>query len=155
MDKTNDKEKRKRVSLLNYFGSNSSGTSLSPVQLPPKKPKPSSSRTLQVASANGWKRSSLAKYSASEWLIINADENKTLVVSMQCLACTKFNNQIMSLTLFYLRVGGWGFHNDFENTVILITCFIYTNSVYIINRFVHNEKKCLVNQESMGYYSRV
>ena len=83
-------------SYLSPLGSSSSSTG----EVPTKKTKTSSSRTLQVATAEGWKISSLAKFSASEWLIINADESKKYVVSMRCLTCTKYKNENMSLKGF-------------------------------------------------------
>ena len=61
-----------------------------PGEVPTKKT--SSSRTLQVATAGGWKTSSLAKFSASEWLIINADECRKYVVSIRSSTCTKYKN---------------------------------------------------------------
>ena len=100
MDSSNDK--RKSSNLRNYFQvhESSRGSSSSSGEVPTKKTKTSSSRILQVATAEKWKSSSLAKFSAPEWLVVNTDESKKYVVSMQCSTCTKYKNEIMSLKGF-------------------------------------------------------
>ena len=85
-------------SLNDYFGESSSTKKQK--ELPTKKEKSSSCRTLLSATANGWKSTTLAKYHADEWLVINVDKSKKLVTSMQCSTCTQFEKEVISSSRF-------------------------------------------------------
>ena len=62
--------------------------------------KTASKRTLQPATAEQWKTTSLAKYDAENWLIVNINADTKLVESLKCAVCTKFEGKINSLKGF-------------------------------------------------------
>ena len=55
-----------------------------------------STRTLLTFTAEKWKSTSLAKYNADEWLVINSDKESKAVTSLNCSVCTKYIDRIMS-----------------------------------------------------------
>ena len=59
-----------------------------------------SKRTLQPATAEKWKTTSLAKYDAENWLIVNINTDTKLVESLKCAVCTKFEGKISSVKGF-------------------------------------------------------
>ena len=63
-------------------------------------PKKQSVRTLQAATAENWKSTSLAKYNADDWLVINVDKQTKLVTSLNCLVCTKHVEHITGVKGF-------------------------------------------------------
>ena len=70
--------------------------------------KKSSSRILLCSTAEKWKSTSLAKYNAEDWLVVNTDAKSTLVTSMNCAICQKFEERITSIKGFnyqWLREG--------------------------------------------------
>ena len=94
--------KRVQRSIDSFFGGSSSGRNIN------KKKSKREGRMLQATTANKWKTTSLAKYSADEWLIINTDESGNLVKSMQCSTCTMFEKNINSLKGFAPQWSGDG-----------------------------------------------
>ena len=44
----------------------------------------SSKRTLQSTTAESWKTTSLAKYDAENWLVVNTDDSAVIVKSFNC-----------------------------------------------------------------------
>ena len=65
---------------------------------PPTTKKPS---RLTVTTANGWKTGALATHQASEWLVINADKNKSdCVMSLNCSVCKAFADKINGMKNF-------------------------------------------------------
>ena len=51
-------------------------------------------RNLQAATAKKWKSTTLAKYNADDWLVVNVNKTINLVQSMNCSVCTKFMDRI-------------------------------------------------------------
>ena len=65
---------------------------------PPSTKKP---RRLSVTAANGWKATALATHLASEWLVINADKNKSdCVMSLNCSVCKAHADKINGMKNF-------------------------------------------------------
>jgi len=63
--------------------------------------KKSSKRTLSVATADNWKKTSLVKFSGEDWLQLNIDPtNKSNVSSLVCKVCKKFEDRINSMKSF-------------------------------------------------------
>ena len=99
---------KKQTNIANFFGG-----SVKPVNKPTANVKQkrtiSASRTLQVATAEKWKQSSRAKYSAHDWLVINPElTDKKLVASMICKLCRQFEDHITSAKGFvdtWLKTG--------------------------------------------------
>ena len=83
---------------ISFFGR---GNKSSPEPPPEKFAKTStfsSIRTLSVKTAENWKTTSLAKYNASDWLILNVSNG--LVTSMKCATCSEFEDKITSMKGF-------------------------------------------------------
>lgn len=58
-------------------------------------------RRLTVTTANSWKTGALATHQASEWLVINADKNKSdCVMSLNCSVCKAFADKINGMKNF-------------------------------------------------------
>ena len=58
----------------------------------------SSTRTLQPVTAEKWKTTSLAKFGAENWLIIDVENN--LVKSLRCRVCQKYEDRITLVKRF-------------------------------------------------------
>ena len=99
---------KKQRSIASFFGG-SSTLNLSPVTNKEKKQlSVGQPRKLQGSTAEKWKTTSLAKYSAEEWLIVNIDASTKLVGSMNCKICQQFEDRISSIKGFaynWLREG--------------------------------------------------
>ena len=96
-------QKKQQTSIGAYFGlPNTKIVEKQPI----KKAKAGSSgssskiRTLQVGTAEKWKTTSLAKYDADNWLIIDADEKNKLVKTLRCSICSKYEHRITSVKGF-------------------------------------------------------
>ena len=87
----------KQATLSSFFGRGNKSLSEPP---PEKVTKTSSSstRTLSVKTAENWKTTSLAKYNASDWLILNVSSR--LLTSMKCTTCSEFEDKITSMKGF-------------------------------------------------------
>ena len=93
------KKTKKQTNISNFFGGNSKARVSPSTSMTQKKA--SGSRTLQVTTAEKWIQTSLAKYSAQDWLLINPDSaDKKLVASMNCNICRKFEDRITSVKGF-------------------------------------------------------
>ena len=55
-----------------------------------------STRTLLTLTAGKWKSTSLAKYNADDWLVINTKKESNVVTSLNCSVCKKYVGRIMS-----------------------------------------------------------
>ena len=62
-----------------------------------------SGRTPQSATAERWKSTSLAKYNADDWLVVNIEKTTNLVKSFNYSVCTKFIDIISSIKGFQMR----------------------------------------------------
>ena len=60
----------------------------------------SSKRTLKSTTAESWKTTSLAKYDAENWLVVNTDDSAVIVKSFNCEICTMFEDKIVGIPKF-------------------------------------------------------
>ena len=70
---------------------------------PSQSKKKTTTRILQAATAEKWKTTSLAKYNATDWLVVNIDKSTNLVTSLNCLVCTKFLDKISCIKGFQMQ----------------------------------------------------
>jgi hypothetical protein len=99
------KTKRKQSDISSFFGGSSKKK---PTKAAPSNS--STSRTLQMSTATKWKTTSLAKYNASEWLlIIESNATKGVVESLKCETCTTFRDRIMGMKGFSTQ---WSEHGS-------------------------------------------
>ena len=92
--------KRKQVDISQFFsGQTKKKAPTTSVSTPDKEVKKPETRKLFALTAEKWKSTSLAKYNANEWLIINAD-NTGSVNSMKCVTCEKFRDRIIGIKAF-------------------------------------------------------
>ena len=70
---------------------------------PSQSKKKATTRTLQAATAEKRKTTSLAKYNATDWLVVNIDKSTNLVTSLNCSVCTKFLDKISCIKGFQMQ----------------------------------------------------
>ena len=93
--------KPKRQTNLNSFFGGTPAASVKNKEVPlASSSTAASKRTLQPATAEKWKTTSLAKYDAENWLIVNINTDTKLVESLKCAVCTKFEGKISSVKGF-------------------------------------------------------
>ena len=88
----------KQATLSSFFGRWNKSSPEPPPEKVTKTSTSSSTRTLSVKTAENWKRTSLAKCNASDWLILNVSNG--LVTSMKCTTRSEFENKITSMKGF-------------------------------------------------------
>ena len=76
------------------FHSSGSKTSSTSTSVPAKK-----ARNLSVEAAKRWKTTSLAGYSASQWLVVNSDITGS-VTSLNCSVCNAYAEHIKGMKNF-------------------------------------------------------
>ena len=92
--------KRKQSDIASFFGGSAKKKIPKQSTTQASKAGPAT-RTLQTTTALKWKSTSLAKYNADEWLLVNENKIDTgLVESLKCATCTKFRDRIMSMKGF-------------------------------------------------------
>ena len=92
--------KRKQSDIASFFGGSARRKIPKQSTTQALKAGPST-RTLQTTTALKWKSTSLAKYNADEWLLVNESKIDTgLVESLKCATCTKFRDRIISMKGF-------------------------------------------------------
>ena len=99
--------RKQQKSIASFFGGSSTPES-PPLTKNVKESNTPVQRKLQPATAEKWKTTSLAKYSAEDWLIINVDKEKKQVSSMNCKICQQFEDRITCIKGFtdtWLREG--------------------------------------------------
>ena len=88
----------KQGTLSSFFGGGNKSLPEPPPEKVAKTSTSSSTRTLSVKTAENWKTTSLAKYNASDRLILNVSNG--LVTSMKCTTCSEFEDKIASMKGF-------------------------------------------------------
>ena len=88
----------KQATLTSFFGKENKSSPELPPEKVAKTSTFSSIRTLSVKTAKNWKTTSLAKYNASDWLILNVSSG--LVTAMKCATCSEFEDKITSVKGF-------------------------------------------------------
>lgn len=96
--------KPKQVNLSSFFNVKSktapeqqpSTSSTSTSAATSKQPK---TRNLSLLAANKWKETTLAKYMANEWLVLNTADNST-VARLNCSVCKKYSEKIKGMKQF-------------------------------------------------------
>ena len=92
-------QKKQQTSISAYFGLPKTKKIAEP-KANKKAKSGSGSQTLQVATAEKWKITSLAKYGAENCLVADVDQESKLVKSLRCSICSKYENRITSVKGF-------------------------------------------------------
>ena len=98
-------KKKRQIDIGAFFGArskvkpndNQNPNNLSSINEQQKKDSvhTTSTRTLLTLTAEKWKSTSLAKYNADDWLVINTEKESNVVTLLNCSVCHKYVDRIM------------------------------------------------------------
>ena len=76
-------------------------------------------RNLVVSTAENWKKTTLLKYGAEDWLSIGTDEENKFVTSLKCLVCKNFEDRIRGIKNFNFQWSQEGCKRLQHNAAVL------------------------------------